>query len=324
MEEVEDASLHSFRSLKPAALFAALCALASGAGAAQPPRAGNPPPARLLVVLSVDQMRADYLDRFPPSGPGGFSRLLREGAYFSQARNTDVPTETSPGHATLLTGRPPSAHCVVAYDWWDPGIRRMVYSVEDPVFGRSPRNLLSPTLGDALKSGDPASLVVSISGKDRSGILLGGHRPDAAIWYEPKIEGFATSPYYGPLPSWAARFTARRPLGFTLTPAFDRLILDAALEAVRSLSLGADEHADLLAVGISGVDVVGHRHGPGHPSMDAQLEGLDEGLGRFLSELDRLVGRGRYALVLASADGVLPVPESAQGRGRRGPPRALR
>ncbi|MEK9146308.1 MAG: alkaline phosphatase family protein, partial [Elusimicrobiota bacterium] len=87
-----------------------------------------------------------------------------------------------------------------------------------------------------------------------------------------------------------------------------------ALEAVRSLSLGADEHADLLAVGISGVDVVGHRHGPDHPSMDAQLEGLDEGLGRFLSELDRLVGRGRYALVLASDHGVLPVPESPPGR----------
>ena len=44
------------------------------------PPAPTPPP-KLVVVIAVDQLRADYLDRFRPwFGPGGFNRLLRTGA----------------------------------------------------------------------------------------------------------------------------------------------------------------------------------------------------------------------------------------------------
>ena len=54
---------------------------------------------RLLVVISVDQMRADYLERFKGEFRGGFSVLLKNGAVFTRARHTHVPTETAPGHA---------------------------------------------------------------------------------------------------------------------------------------------------------------------------------------------------------------------------------
>ena len=43
--------------------------------------AGEPVP-RLAVVIAVDQMRADYQERFRPHfGEGGFKRLLEAGAW---------------------------------------------------------------------------------------------------------------------------------------------------------------------------------------------------------------------------------------------------
>ena len=59
---------------------------------------------RLGVVVVVDQMRADYLER-DPAFSGGFKRLAAEGAVFGDARHLHIPTETGPGHAAISTGR---------------------------------------------------------------------------------------------------------------------------------------------------------------------------------------------------------------------------
>ena len=40
-----------------------------------------------------------------------------------------------------------------------------------------------PALGDRMKAADPASRVVVVSGKDRSAMMLGGHRPDQRWWW---------------------------------------------------------------------------------------------------------------------------------------------
>jgi hypothetical protein len=90
-------------------------AVASPAGpAASPPRAVGGRP-RLVVVVSIDQLRADYLERFkdlylPPPGagkPGGFRWLMERGAYHLDARHDHLHLFTGPGHAVLLTGAPP-------------------------------------------------------------------------------------------------------------------------------------------------------------------------------------------------------------------------
>ena len=40
---------------------------------------------KLVVVLVVDQMRADYVDKFRGQWKGGLARLLKEGAWFRAA-----------------------------------------------------------------------------------------------------------------------------------------------------------------------------------------------------------------------------------------------
>src|SRR5215213_10368475 len=62
---------------------------------------------RLIVFLTIDQMRADYLERFASQYQGGFARLNRSGAVFTNGYQDHANTETAPGHATTLSGREP-------------------------------------------------------------------------------------------------------------------------------------------------------------------------------------------------------------------------
>ena len=75
-----------------------------------PPRERPRNPRRkptLVVLVTIDQFRADYLDRFGPQMTGGIARMMRDGARFTDAHHDHAITETAPGHATLLSGRFP-------------------------------------------------------------------------------------------------------------------------------------------------------------------------------------------------------------------------
>ena len=89
-------------------------------------------PPRLVVMIAVDQLRADYLDRFRPwFGPDGFNRFFRTGAVYPRARYEHVITETCPGHAVMLTGSYASVNGIVANQWYDPVQGRPLYCAED-------------------------------------------------------------------------------------------------------------------------------------------------------------------------------------------------
>ena len=72
------------------------------------------PPPRLVVVIAVDQMVPDQLQRLAARFGGGFKRFLDEGAVFWRATVDYAGTETGPGHASLATGRYPAHHGIVA------------------------------------------------------------------------------------------------------------------------------------------------------------------------------------------------------------------
>src|SRR2546427_11914848 len=80
----------------------ALLLLLAGLGA-QP----SPKP-RLVCVITVDQLRPDYLDRYREQLNGGLALLLKRGASFTDAYQDHAVTETAPGHSTILSGRGPA------------------------------------------------------------------------------------------------------------------------------------------------------------------------------------------------------------------------
>jgi len=90
-------------------------------------------------------------------------------------------------------------------------------------------------------------------------------------------------------------------------------VLETALAAIDNEKLGADRNVDLLIVSLSAHDYIAH--GWGHESWeawDSELR-LDESMGRFLDELDRKVGKGRWAMILTSDHGGSPMPETLNG-----------
>ena len=196
------------------------------------------PRPRLVLVLSVDQMRFDYLTRFQPLFRGGFRRMWGRGAIFSNAHLNYANTETGPGHAVILTGRYPSHSGIVANSWWDGLSRSWVNVADDPVHvpvggtgrGASPANLLGFTVGDLLKKMSPASKVVGVSLKDRAAILLAGRRGDAAYWYESAHGGFVTSTYYArTAPAWLVAFDGRHYPDRYAGQSWTRLLPDEAV-----------------------------------------------------------------------------------------------
>src|SRR5689334_10100980 len=167
----------------------------------------HPPRPRLVVVVTVDQLRADYLDRYRSQLRGGLLRLLKEGAVFTEAYQDHAITETAPGHASILSGRFP-AHT---------GIIRNLAGVQDssaPLIGlrgigASPARFRGTELFDWLKAAEPSARALSVSAKDRGAILPIGRAKEQVYWY---VGGyFTTSRYYADsLPLWVRVFNAQR------------------------------------------------------------------------------------------------------------------
>lgn len=148
-----------------------------------------------MVVVVVDQMRADYVDRYGRHWTGGLRRLLDQGAVFQQAAYPYLATVTCVGHATISTGAFPRSHGIVANLWWDRASAKAVTCTEDPAAplltygtgspsgGESPLRLDLPSFADELRvqAGVPPK-IVSLSLKPRSAIMLAGHGGDVVLW----------------------------------------------------------------------------------------------------------------------------------------------
>ncbi|MCB1646416.1 MAG: alkaline phosphatase family protein [Pseudomonadales bacterium] len=93
------------------------------------------------------------------------------------------------------------------------------------------------------------------------------------------------------------------------SPYVDDLTMLLARQVIDKESLGQDEVPDLLAIGLSANDIVGHMYGPFSSEAEATVQNIDRLLGDLLSYLDQKVGEGRYTLVLTADHGVADLPE---------------
>lgn len=99
------------------------------------------------------------------------------------------------------------------------------------------------------------------------------------------------------------------------TPFSDEITLAAAHAALRSGELGTDNEPDLLALGLSATDSVGHRYGPfSQEAMDNHLR-LDLGLGRLIEVVDEVVGLEHAVFALSADHGAVPLVEYLQEQG---------
>ena len=332
----------------------------------------------LLLLIAVDQMRADYLDRFRPQLNGGLRTLLEDSAVFINARQDHAITSTAPGHAAMLSGLYPRDNGMVDNTWFDRTLGRRERAAIDPEKqlvgvsatnnspGVSPRQFLGTSLVGWLKDLDPLSQAVSISRKDRAAVLMA---PEAehVYWWHAASGRFISSTYYrDELPEWVNVFngndwlsgylggsweqleaeptyilsrpdayegergprgfgtvfphpfpTSRPALGRTieLTPFMDKATLDLGRAAITALNLGQDGVTDVLALGLSSTDSVGHYFGPYSRELQDQILRLDRMLGDFLEFVDRTAGLHRTLVILTADHGVAPLPEYSRELG---------
>jgi predicted AlkP superfamily pyrophosphatase or phosphodiesterase len=166
---------------------------------------------KLVVMLVVDQMRGDYVDKFRGQWTGGLKRLVDEGAWFREAAYPYAATETCVGHATISTGAFPATHGMIANAWWDRETQKMVTCTADPNAknsgyagavakgGDSAWRMLVPSFAEELKfQTGGATRVVTFSLKARASITMAGHKADAVTWFD--SGGWTTSSAYGTMP----------------------------------------------------------------------------------------------------------------------------
>jgi arylsulfatase A-like enzyme len=306
---------------------------------------------KLVIILVVDQFRADYLDRYRADLKGrGFRLFIDHGAFFEDCYYDYANTKTAPGHATIGTGAYTDGHGISSNEWWDlsRNKQRPVSSVEDDRYrivgeihpnksgGASPLNLRASTVGDSLRlATNGQAKVFGVSLKDRAAILPAGYSANGAYWIDPASGSFITSSYYmDALPDWATAFNsgdriaqAEQEAGVPdtqqfyeavgSTPAANAYELDFARALITGEQLGNHPVTDLLVVSLSANDIVGHKWGPDSPQSRQMVDSLDQQLDSFFTWLDKNIPGGLASTWIAlSADhGVAPVPAQALALG---------
>jgi predicted AlkP superfamily pyrophosphatase or phosphodiesterase len=327
------------------------------APAVQPPQAEPAPRPKLIVAIAVDQYGADLFAQYRQHYHAGIGRLLN-GAVFPSGYQSHNATETCPGHSTILTGDHPARTGIIANNWYVPTLARAekrVYCAEDeldpassskdPVV--SPRHLRVPTLGELMKDADPAARNVAVSAKDRAVMMMGGHKTDAAYWWNngqfvtlkgravlpavaaenAEIAGVlkAGAPAFTP-PTWCQAYARPVPVAgagtigegrfalppnqpelFRVSPRMDAATGELAARLVDEMKLGQGKATDLLAVSFSATDYVDHAFGTEGLETCVQTHELDLAIGKLLDHLD---ARGiDYVVVLTADHGGLDTPE---------------
>jgi predicted AlkP superfamily pyrophosphatase or phosphodiesterase len=201
------------RSLFVAILIAAVLigarVPAAPLAAAKPGHVARP---KLVVLIVVDQMRADYLDKYGATFRDGFTRLMKRGAWFTHAAYPYVKTVTCAGHATVSTGDFPATHGMINNTWWDRAAGTMVTCTGDPKTslvtygvtatsataaapGESAWQMKAPSFAEQLRAQSAGSRVVTLSLKARAAISMAGHRADSVTWFGD--EHWVTSTAFG-------------------------------------------------------------------------------------------------------------------------------
>ena len=283
---------------------------------------------KLVVVVVIDQFRADYLTRFESrflpaeaqSKLGGFNYLMAKSAYFPFAQYDILQSMTCPGHATIMTGSHPYLNGISLNEWYDRGEKRTMYCVEDKDFGVSPRKLIANTVSDEMKMAGRKGKVISVALKDRSAIMLGGHRADAAFWFAPDFRWVSSKYYFanGKVPEWvekinvelasqkgqsytfksegkgsgmselAQEFSHETKIGSheSLTFPFGiKITTEMAIRALREYKLGESRDTDFLTISYSSHDSLGHETSLNNREMEEMTVAEDLQISNLINSI---------------------------------------
>ena len=218
-----------------------------------------------LLLISIDGFRHDYIERFDSPA---IDRMIREGLYADSLHHA-FPTKTFATHYTMVTGRHPGTHGVVANNMWDP------------------RREASFSLGDREAVND--------------GFWYQGGEP---IWVTAEQQGLIAATYFWP--GSEAMIQRTRPTHYR---AYDGRVPHAERidQVLEWLALPESQRPDFLTLYFSRVDSRGHGDGPASPAALSAAAEIDGQLGRLLSELESTGRLDEINIILVSDHGMSAV-----------------
>lgn len=190
-------------------------------------QAQNVPTApRLVVGLTIDQLRTDYIEAFSALyGERGFKRLWKEARIYQNAEYDFIHVDKSSAVASIYTGATPYVHGIVGDQWMDRATLRVINCVDDTHFmgiytseSTSADQLKVSTLTDELMVATQGlAEVYSIAPTREMAVLAAGHASKGAFWINDETGKWSGSTYYGTFPSWVATYNDREGLDFRIS-----------------------------------------------------------------------------------------------------------
>ena len=259
------------------------------------------PTPRLVVNVTIDRLRSDYVDAFGNFySRYGFRRLLDEGLVYDGATYPFFPVDASSATATISTGTTPFYNGIIGNAWLDRKSLQPVGSVDDGNGSYSADKIRTSTIGDELKvSSNGKAIVYSFAVDSKAAILLAGHAADGCYWLD-KDGLWTTSDYYQEsLPKWVKNYND----GFGAQYQKQKNhqdndnVVDMALAAMSATDLGRDGVPDILNITLSATKDDGHNW---QEEMEGVYQQLDYTLGRLVNTIEKRIGLQQVMFVVTS------------------------
>lgn len=255
---------------------------------------------RLVVSITIDQLRTDYLETYAPLySNDGLKRLLTDGKVFINGAYNFTPVDRASAIASLHTGTVPYYNGITAEEWLDKQTLRPQNCVRDQQIGYSPQFLGTSTISDELKMAtNGVAKVFSFAPTADAAILSAGHAADGAAWVS--NGKWATTTYYRPINQWLSGYTRL----FLPGTDVNKAVTDAALKCLEQAGVGNDDKTDLLSLTYE----AGRQ-------MESYVE-LDRQMTLLLNGIERQIARDRVLFVITGTSSREEEEESNQERYR--------
>lgn len=176
---------------------------------------------RLVVGITVDQLRTDYLMALQHLfGEKGFKRLMKEGVVCENLVYDYPNVDKASATATLYTGTMPFFHGIPSERFFNTTFQRKEFILNDPSkIGNytqetfSPERLKTSTISDEVKivSGG-LGRVYAVAPDAQQAIISAGHAGNCAFWINDRNGKWATTTYYRDVPAYIEQFNYGRSL----------------------------------------------------------------------------------------------------------------
>ena len=160
---------------------------------------------RLVVSITIDQLRSDFLEAFQPLYTDqGFLRLMADGKVYTNVSYPFIPIDRASASAAITSGVAPYYNNIAGQQWLNRETLRPVGCVDDAKYPgintnetASPNKLSTSTIGDELKvcTGGKA-IVYAIAPFRDAAVLSAGHAANGAFWIDDASGNWCSSRFY--------------------------------------------------------------------------------------------------------------------------------